>query len=133
MKRHETSFATGGDLIIVKALLTGPRQTTPGLFVLDTGAMFTTMSPELADLLGYSARDGIKRARVHTAIGSEEGYLLRVAKLEALGVTIPSCPVHVFDLGHEDIDGLLGLSFLYELNYEIRSVERRILVERIAP
>jgi len=38
-----------------------------------------------------------------------------VAKLEALGVTIPSCPVHVFDLGHEDIDGLLGLSFLSDL------------------
>jgi predicted aspartyl protease len=133
MKRHETSFAADGDLIIVEALLTGPRQTMPGLFVLDTGAMFTTMTPELADLLGYSARDGIKRARVHTAIGSEEGYLLRVAALEALGVSIPSCPVHVFDLGHEDIDGLLGLSFLYELNYEIRSAERRILVEKIAP
>ena len=133
MKRHETSFATDGDLIIVEALLTGPRQTTPGLFVLDTGAMFTTMTPEFADSIGYSARDGIKRARVHTAIGSEEGYLLRVAKLEALGVTIPSCPVHVFDLGHEDIDGLLGLSFLYELNYEIRSAERRILVETIQP
>jgi hypothetical protein len=39
----------------------------------------------------------------------------------------------VFDLGHEDMDGLLGLSFLYELNYEIRSAERRILVEKIAP
>jgi predicted aspartyl protease len=133
MKRHEISFATGGDLIIVEALLTGPRQTMPGLFVLDTGATYTTITPELADLIGYSARDGIKRARVRTAMGSEEGYLLLVAKLEALGVTIPSCPVHVFDLGHEDIDGLLGLNFLYELNYEIRSAERRILVEKIAP
>jgi predicted aspartyl protease len=125
------TFATDGDLSIVEALLTGPRQTMPGLFVLDTGAMFTTMTPELADLLGYSARDGIKRARVHTAIGSEEGYLLRVAKLEALGVAMPSFPVHVFDLGHEDIDGLLGLNFLYGLNYEVRSAERRILVEKI--
>lgn len=133
MKRHETSFATDGDLIIVEALLTGPRQTMPGLFVLDTGAMFTTMTPELADLIGYSARDGIKRARVHTAIGSEEGYLLRVAKLEALGVSMPSFPVHVFDRGHEDIDGLLGLNFLYELNYDVRSAERRILVEKIKP
>jgi predicted aspartyl protease len=133
MKRHETSFATDGDLIIVEALLTGPRQTMPGLFVLDTGAMFTTMTPEIADLIGYSARDGIKRARVHTAIGSEEGYLLRVAKLEALGVSMPSFPVHVFDLGHEDIDGLLGLNFLYELNYDVRSAERRILVEKIKP
>jgi hypothetical protein len=64
-----------------------------------TGAVFTTMTHELADWIGYSARDGIRRARVHTAIGSEEGYLLRVA----------------------------------ELNYEIRSAERRILVEKIQP
>ena len=85
MTRRETSFVTDGDLIIVEALLTGPRQTMPGLFVLDTGAMFTTMTPELADLLGYSARDGIKRARVHTAIGSEEGYLLRVADSQPSG------------------------------------------------
>jgi hypothetical protein len=66
-------------------------------------------------------------------VGSEDGYLLHVARLEALGVAIPSPPVHVFDLGHENIDGLIGLSFLNELNYEVRSAERRILVEKIAP
>ena len=62
--------------IIAKAFVSGPLGTTRGNFVLDTGAVFTTMTPELTDLIGYSARDGIKRARVHTAIGSEEGYLL---------------------------------------------------------
>jgi hypothetical protein len=46
---------------------------------------------------------------------------------------MPSFPVHVFDLGHEDIDGLVGLNFLSELNYEVRSAERRILVEKIEP
>ena len=86
-----------------------------------------------ASIVIRSARDGIKRARVHTAIGSEEGYLLRVAELAALGVTMPSFPVHVFDVGHDDIDGLLGLNFLYELNYEVRSAERRTLVEKIEP
>ena len=131
MTRRETPFIADGDLIIVRALVSGPRGTTRGRFVLDTGAVFTTMTPELADLLGYSARDGIKRARVHTAIGSEEGYLLRVAELQALGIAIPSFPIHVFDLGHEDIDGLVGLNFLSELNYEVRSAERRILVEKI--
>ena len=29
-----------------------------------------------------------------------------------------------------DIDGLLGLSFLRHLNYEVRSLEGRILAER---
>jgi len=132
MTRRETQFDTDGDLIIVKGVVRGPRQATVGRFVLDTGAAVTTITHDLADLLGYSARDAFKRARVHTAVGSEEGYLLRVAEFAVLGFTTPSLPVHVFDLGHDDIDGLIGLNFLSELNYEVRSAERRILVEATA-
>ena len=133
MTRRETQFDIDGELIIVNADVTGPRGTTVGRFVLDTGAALTTMTPELADLVGYSARDGIKRARVRTAVGNEEGYVLRVAELNVLGFARPSFPVHVFDLGHDDIDGLLGLNFLSELNYEVRSAERRIFVEPAVP
>lgn len=133
MTRRETPFVIDGDLIIVEAFLTGPLGTTVGRFVLDTGAVMTTMTPELADAIGYSARDGIQRTRVHTAIGSEDGYLLRVAELDVLGLAMTRFPVQVFDLGHEDIDGLVGMNLLSELNYEIRSAERRILVERIEP
>lgn len=131
MTRHVTPFVTGGDLIIVEASLTGPEDTATGRFVLDTGAAYTTITPELADAIGYSARDGVRRTRVRTAVGSEEGYLLHVSRLEILGLTVPGFPVHVFDLGHEDIDGLVGLNLLSGLNYEIRSAERRILVEKI--
>jgi hypothetical protein len=40
-------------------------------------------------------------------------------------------------LGHQaaeqgwGIDGLIGLSFLRQLNYEIRSIEGRILIARV--
>jgi predicted aspartyl protease len=131
MTRLETPFVTYGDLIIVETLLTGPRGRLPGRFVLDTGAALTTMIPELADVIGYSARDGFKRARVHTAVGEEEGYVLRVAELAVLGIAMTSFPVNVFDLGHDDIDGLLGMNLLSELNLEIRPAEQRILVEKI--
>jgi clan AA aspartic protease (TIGR02281 family) len=133
MTRRETPFDIDGDLIVVKAFLTGPLGTTVGRFVLDTGAVMTTMTPELADVIGYSARDAFQRTRVHTAIGSEEGYLLHVSELDVLGLAMPRFPVQVFDLGYEDIDGLVGMNFLSELNYEIRSAEQRILVERIEP
>ena len=69
MTRLATSFVTAGDLIIVEALVTGPRGTVPGQFVLDTGAAATTVTPELAESIGYSARDAIKRTRVRTALG----------------------------------------------------------------
>lgn len=133
MTRRETPFVTDGDLIIVEGFVTGPLGTAAGRFVLDTGAVVTTMIPELADSIGYSARDGMRRARVRTAVGSEEGYVLRVAEIAVLGFAMPSFSVHVFDLGDDDIDGLVGLNFLSDFNYEIRSAEQRILVEKIAP
>jgi predicted aspartyl protease len=84
-------------------------------------------------LIGYSARDGFKITRVHTAIGEEAGYVVRVAELTALHFTRSRFAVNVFDLGHDDIDGLLGMNFLSAFNYEVRSAERRRLVEKIAP
>lgn len=127
MTRLETPFAIDDDLIIVEVLVTGPRGTKIGRFVLDTGSAVTTVVPEIVDSVGYSARDGFKRTRVHTAIGEEAGYALRVAELVVLGVTMTSFPVNVFDLGHENIDGLLGMNFLSEFNYEIRSAGFRLV------
>jgi predicted aspartyl protease len=100
--------------------------------VLDTGAVYTTITPEISHSIGYSVRDGGRRTRVRTAVGSEEGYVLAVATLAVLGRVVPNFSVHVFDLGHDDIDGLVGLNFLSGLNYEVRSAERLILAEAIA-
>ena len=132
MRRHETPFVTLGELILVRAVVTGPRATVVARLVFDTGAVYTTITPEVTASIGYSVRDGIQRTRVRTAIGSEQGYVLTVAHFGMLGRVIPSFPVHVFDRGHEDIDGLVGLNFLSAFNYEIRSAERRILAEPIA-
>lgn len=70
---------------------------------------------------------------MHSAVGEEHGYQLELAAFTALGFTLTDHLVNVFDLGHEDIaDGLIGMNFLNEFNYEIRSAEGRILVEEIA-
>ena len=99
MTRRETPFVADGDLIIIEGFVTGPLGTKVGRFVLDTGSVLTTLIPELADSIGYSARDAIRRARVRTAVGSEEGYILRVAEFDVFGFAMASFPVHVFDLG----------------------------------
>ncbi|TMQ14209.1 MAG: hypothetical protein E6J91_16110 [Deltaproteobacteria bacterium] len=56
-----------------------------------------------------------------------------MAEFTVLGFTLTSFPINVFDLGHDDIDGLLGMNFLSDFNYEIRSSEHRILVEKTGP
>jgi hypothetical protein len=63
---------------------------------------------------------------VHSAIGSEQGYLLDVATLDVLASAKRSFLVHVFDLDHHGIDGLIGPSFSNELNDEVRSAEHRM-------
>ncbi len=97
----------------------------------DTGAEATTLTPEVIEEIGYSPRDGHKPSKVHSAIGEEEGYWLHVAEFSALGVATPNFALHVFDLDHEGIDGLLGMNFLRHFNFEVRPAEQLILVELI--
>ena len=118
------------DLIFVKIALFGLRRSSDFHFVLDTACVTTLVTPETADRLGYSARDGERTATVTTALGREPGYLLRIAELFTFGQGFGDFRVNVHDLPDTSgIDGLLGLDFLRRFNYEIRSKEGRIRAE----
>ena len=70
---------------------------------------------------------------LRSAVGREQGYLIRVARFACLGHHSTEYRVHAHDLPEGwGIEGLIGLSFLRQFNYEVRSVEGRILVERAA-
>lgn len=128
-----TAFDPAGDLIIVRARLWGAHGQEEALrLVLDTGAGPTILAPELLDDLGYSARaHGEQLASTRSITGREQGYMLRVNQLECLGMVEQDFRVYAQDLPSGwNIDGLLGLSFLRLLNYEVRSLEGRILAER---
>jgi len=127
MTRLSSSFVRDRELIVVDAEVVGPVNATTARLVVDTGAAATTLIPELLETIGYTRRDGFQDAKVHTAIGEERGYWLRVAELNVLGVTTPNFAVAVFALGHRDIDGLVGMNFLRHFNFEVRPAERRIL------
>ncbi len=128
-----TTFDPEGDLIIVHARLWGAQGQERDLrLVVDTGAGPTIIAPELLDELGYSARQhGEQVASTRSIAGREQGYMLRVKQLECLSMVEQEFRVYAQDLPSGwDIDGLLGLSFLRHLNYEVRSIEGRILAER---
>ena len=128
----ETLFDPASDLIYVEAKVWGPMgQATRVRLALDTGAVGTTLLPEVVYGIGYSPRDGGKIFTVSSALGQERGYQLQLSRLEALGYNVDNFTVEVFDLADTpDFDGLIGLSFLRQFNYEIRSREGRILVDR---
>ena len=131
MTRLSSYFVRDRQLLIVEAKIGGPANATKARLVLDTGAAATTLVPELIEEIGYTRRDSFKKAKVHTAVGEEKGYWLRVTELTVLGVTTPNFAITVFPLGHKDIDGLVGMNFLRHFNFEVRPAERRILVELI--
>jgi predicted aspartyl protease len=128
-----TRFDSKRDLIIVKGRVWGPhqRQRRPLRLVLDTGAAETIVIPEVLDELGYNPRQGEAITVIRSAVGREEGYLIRVARFACLGHQASDFRVHAHDLPEGwGIEGLIGLSFLRQLNYEIRSIEGRIVVGR---
>lgn len=130
-----TRFHAAGDLIIVSGQIWGPRgQKGPRLrLVLDTGASETIVIPEVLDELGYSPREGDAITTLRSAVGHEPGYLIRIARFACLRFECTDFQVHAHDLPEGwGIQGLVGLSFLRRFNYEIRSIEGRILVERAA-
>ena len=126
-----TRFSRKRDLIVVRAWLWSPRQDRRVWLAVDTASSDTVVTPDIIDDLGYSPRDGENVTTVRAAIGKEQGWTLRVNRFSALGFAVPNYRIHVFDLATgDDIAGLIGLSFLNAFNYEVRSREGRLRVER---
>lgn len=129
-----TRFNPANDLILIEGALWGPldRGGRSVQLVLDTGAAETIIVPQVLDSLGYNPRDGEAISVMRSAVGREEGYLIRVERFACLGHQARNVRVHAQDLPEGwNIEGLIGLSFLRQFNYEVRSQEGRIRVERV--
>jgi predicted aspartyl protease len=128
-----TRFSRTRDLIVVPARLWSPRSNKQVWLAVDTGSVDTVIKPGIVDKLHYSVRGGEHIMSIRSALGREQGWTLRVKRFSAFGFVVPEFRIDVFDLATgDDIDGLLGLDFLNALNYEVRSKEGRLRVERAA-
>jgi len=127
--RVETSFDLVGDLIGVDAVVVGPTGRAKVQLILDTGAVMTTVVPNVADSIGYSSALRVGWTVTRTAAAEERGYIVR-SEVSTLGFTVPDLRIVIADLGY-GIEGVLGMDFLRLFNLEIRPTERRILVEKI--
>lgn len=131
MLKMQSPFIRDRELMLVEAMLTGPRQVERRQFLLDTGASTTAITPEFADVLGYSVRDGIEPTRVKTVAGFVAGYRLHLQRMSVMGVAVERFPVHVLDLNSDRVGGLVGMNFLKRFNFEVRSRELKILLEAL--
>lgn len=129
-----TDFDPKRDLIIVESTVWGRSRYRDLSLAVDTASGATVVTPHVIEAIGYSPRDGNAITTVRSAIGEEQGYTLKVARIAALGYVFRDFEVNVFDLavGH-DIDGLIGLSFLRRFDYEIRSIAGKITLRPAVP
>jgi predicted aspartyl protease len=75
-------------VIWVRVIVSGPLAARNLRFILDTGTQATVLNTAAADDLGYSAKMGTARSRLLGVEGVQEGYRLKVGRLEALGLPL---------------------------------------------
>lgn len=129
------AFDPALDLIFVKTRVwSADRTAWKDLdLVLDTGSPDTLILPKHLESIGYKPAEAEIVTTVSSAVGKERGHRLPVSQFAAFGYSTTDFVIHAFQLpAHMRVEGLLGLSFLRQFNYEIRSSEGRILVEPLA-
>jgi aspartyl protease family protein len=88
-----------------------------GVFMLDTGASYVTLTRAFADKVGVST-SGAPALTLRTANGEKKGSLVSLRNVSLEGLSAKSVPAVVVDDLGPGVDGLLGLSFL--MRFELR-------------
>jgi len=116
-------------LVIIEAALSGE----PCWFIVDTGAMRTTIGPGLVEALGLTEALGDQIELVLAGGMKTRGRELTLPRIEVAGADerdVPAAAVRVSDVG---VDGLLGQSFLKRFVYTIDESRSAKLILRPRP
>ncbi len=106
-----------GNAFLVRALVNGRRE---ALFVVDTGAGYTTFSTGLAQELGISFGAGSRMVTIATVSGIIRAPVVSVESIQVGGAEARDVPVAVLDLpGGSQVAGLLGDTFLSRFHVQI--------------
>ena len=97
-------------------------------FVVDTGTPRTLIDVEAARNLGFAPDGAVRRSRILTAIGAEEGYVVVAPRIRGLGWERGGFEIACHQLAATaQVDGLLGADFFADLvltvNYAAGTVE----------
>jgi len=112
------------NLIVVQAEVFGKDRSRIIHMAVDTGATYTMIPWDVAEVLGYDPASVRRRVKLTTASGTERAPLLILKRLRALGFEVENIDiVCCHDLPPESaVDGLLGLSFLkyFDINLHFK-------------
>lgn len=110
-----------GNAFLVRALMNGRREV---LFVVDTGASYTTISTGLARELGISFGSGSPMVTIATASGIIRAPVASVESIQVGGAEARDVQVTVLDLpGALQVAGLLGNTFLSRFHVQLDAMQ----------
>ena len=114
-------FDTKVPVIILTILLEGQGSSKQKIKVaLDTGATYTMIPWEIAEILGLEPELSKERVEIITASGVEKAPLVTLKSIVVLGKRIERVEAIVHDLPPKSyVDGLLGIKSLVELKLKI--------------
>ncbi len=124
--RIATRFHLVHELVAVESTIFGPSGRRNATLIVDTAAVMTTVTPQIAESVGYSAALRKEWSVIRSAVAEERGYTVSML-VDSVGFTMQH-DVMVAELGY-GIEGLLGMNFLRNFNVEFRFLERQIIVE----
>jgi predicted aspartyl protease len=98
--------------------------------VIDTGAAFTMVSPEILVSIGCDPAQMGSTKPIVTASGIEYARFLKVPSLQAFGFAISDLEVTAHSLPQNlPARGLLGINFLKNFNFHFKFLESKIEIE----
>ena len=117
-------------VILVDATLRGITYPHTIRLILDTGATFTMISPEILLRIGLDPAKSVKQRTICTASGIEYVPFLTVPFIKAFGVERKNIEVCAHALPTNiPARGLLGLNFLGHFNVHLNFKDRNIRIE----
>ncbi len=117
-----------GKLLIVRAYIKGNGAEHHPRMLIDTGSTYTIIAQEILEAIGCSPTTPIHKERITTANGYIIIPAVRVQQFYCLGEYHENMAIlaHTFPAGAY-IDGLLGMDFLSEHSFEIRTQTGEII------
>lgn len=104
--------------LVVPALL---NKTTTGTFIVDTGATFTVITPQLASEMGVVIDKATPKMSILTANGWIQAPVVTIHHMSLGDVQIDDVQAVVQDLGGDpNLSGLLGMNFFKDIELTIR-------------
>ena len=114
------NFDPESSIIVITPTLVGINGKRKKIdMALDTGATYTMIPWDIAEVLGYTPESSKERIELITASGVEKSPIITLKSISILKKNVNGVRTIVHDLPQKSyVDGLLGLSYLR--NFDIR-------------